>query len=72
MSDQSTTVTPSSPHPVPTGPRPKVTNRGRTSVPISSSNSESMDIPEFEPFGLPGPRGFPPMTGEEQRCFFFL
>ncbi|XP_028462045.1 coagulation factor XIII A chain [Perca flavescens] len=62
MSDQGATPTPSVPPPAPTGPPPKVTNRGRTAVPISSSNSDSTDIPEFEPFVLPGPRGFPPMT----------
>ncbi|KAF1380726.1 hypothetical protein PFLUV_G00166920 [Perca fluviatilis] len=62
MSDQGATPTPSLPPPTPTGPPPKVTNRGRTAVPISSSNSDSTDIPEFEPFVLPGPRGFPPMT----------
>ncbi|XP_031145715.1 coagulation factor XIII A chain [Sander lucioperca] len=62
MSDQGATPTPSPAPPAPTGPPPKVTNRGRTAVPISSSNSDSTDIPEFEPFVLPGPRGFPPMT----------
>ncbi|XP_059211111.1 coagulation factor XIII A chain [Centropristis striata] len=62
MADQSVTPTASDPPPPPTGPRPKSTNRGRTSDPISSSNSDSTDIPEFEPFGLPGPRGFPPLT----------
>ncbi|TKS93058.1 Coagulation factor XIII A chain [Collichthys lucidus] len=55
------TLSPSAP-PVPTGPPPKVTNRGRTAVPIASSNSDTTDVPEFEPFGAPGPRGFPPLT----------
>ncbi|XP_070785727.1 coagulation factor XIII A chain [Enoplosus armatus] len=62
MSDQGTTSTPSPAPPVPTGPPPKATNRGRTAVPIASSNSDTTDIPEFEPFVAPGPRGFPPLT----------
>ncbi|KAK5858649.1 hypothetical protein PBY51_002772 [Eleginops maclovinus] len=62
MSDQGATPTPTPAPPPPTGPRPKMTNRGRTAVPISTSNTESSEIPEFEPFGLPGPRGFPPLT----------
>ncbi|XP_070849698.1 coagulation factor XIII A chain [Chaetodon trifascialis] len=62
MSDQAVTPTPSPAPPAPTGPRPKMTNRGRTSAPMASSNSESLDVPEVEYFGLPGPRGFPPMT----------
>ncbi|KAM7366390.1 hypothetical protein PAMP_015833 [Pampus punctatissimus] len=62
MSDQGVTVTPSSDPPIPTGPPPKVTNRGRTAAPIASSNSDSTDIPEFEYFGVPGPRGLPPLT----------
>ncbi|KAM9335430.1 LOW QUALITY PROTEIN: coagulation factor XIII A chain-like [Symphorus nematophorus] len=62
MSDQATTVTPSDPPPSPSGPPPKITNRGRTAVPAASSNSDTTEVPEFEPFGLPGPRGFPPMT----------
>ncbi|XP_076581166.1 coagulation factor XIII A chain [Chaetodon auriga] len=62
MSDQAVTPTPSPAPPIPTGPRPKVTNRGRSSAPMASSNSESLDVPEVEYFGLPGPRGFPPMT----------
>lgn len=64
MSDQGATLTPSPAPPAPTGPRPKVTNRGRTTIPAASSNSDSTDVPEFEPFGVPGPRGYPPMTGE--------
>lgn len=64
MSDQSTTATPSAPPPAPTGPPPKVTNRGRTAVPIASSNFDAADIPEFEHFGTVGPRGLPPLTGE--------
>ncbi|XP_041635652.1 coagulation factor XIII A chain [Cheilinus undulatus] len=63
MSDQTTTVAPDSAPPVPSGPPPKVTSRGRSADPIDSSNTDSTaDIPEFEPFGLPGPRGFPPLT----------
>lgn len=62
MSDQDATPQPSPAPPPPTGPPPKITNRGRTSVPLSTSNSDTTDIPEFEPFGLPGPRGFPPLT----------
>lgn len=64
MSDSATTVDPSPAPTAPTGPRPKVTNRGRTAFAIASSNSESTEVPEFEPFIAPGPRGFPPMTGE--------
>lgn len=62
MSDQGSSLTPSPAPPAPSGPPPKVTNRGRTAVPVASSNSEGTDIPEFEPFGAPGPRGFPPLT----------
>ncbi|KAM8746729.1 coagulation factor XIII A chain [Acanthopagrus schlegelii] len=62
MSDQSTTPTPSPAPPVPSGPPPKVTNRGRTAVPIASANADTTEVPEFEPFGAPGPRGFPPLT----------
>ncbi|KAF3837190.1 hypothetical protein F7725_004654 [Dissostichus mawsoni] len=62
MSDPGATATPSPAPPPPTGPRPKMTSSGRSAVPISTSNSDSTDIPEFEPFGLPGPRGFPPLT----------
>uniref|UniRef100_A0A7N8XN62 protein-glutamine gamma-glutamyltransferase n=1 Tax=Mastacembelus armatus TaxID=205130 RepID=A0A7N8XN62_9TELE len=64
MADQSATPTPSPAPPAPTGPTPKVTNRGRTTAPIAISNSDTTDIPEFEPFVAPGPRGFPPLTGE--------
>uniref|UniRef100_A0A672GI70 protein-glutamine gamma-glutamyltransferase n=1 Tax=Salarias fasciatus TaxID=181472 RepID=A0A672GI70_SALFA len=32
-------------------------------LPVDSSNSETSDFPEVEYFGLPGPRGFPPLTG---------
>ncbi|XP_029944213.1 coagulation factor XIII A chain [Salarias fasciatus] len=63
MSGQSTPVAPSAPPPPPAGRPPKVTNRGRTTVPVDSSNSETSDFPEVEYFGLPGPRGFPPLTG---------
>ncbi|XP_038588315.1 coagulation factor XIII A chain [Micropterus salmoides] len=62
MSDQDATPTPSPAPPIPTGPPPKVTNRGRSAVPIASSNSDTTEIPEFEPFVAPGPRGFPPLT----------
>uniref|UniRef100_A0A3Q3MA32 protein-glutamine gamma-glutamyltransferase n=1 Tax=Mastacembelus armatus TaxID=205130 RepID=A0A3Q3MA32_9TELE len=62
MADQSATPTPSPAPPAPTGPTPKVTNRGRTTAPIAISNSDTTDIPEFEPFVAPGPRGFPPLT----------
>ncbi|XP_040887491.1 coagulation factor XIII A chain [Toxotes jaculatrix] len=62
MSDQDATPTPSPAPPPPTGPRPKVTNRGRTAIPIASSNSDTTDIPEFEHFGVLGPRGLPPLT----------
>lgn len=64
MSDSATPVDPSPAPTAPTGPRPKLTNRGRTAFAIASSNSESTEVPEFEPFIAPGPRGFPSMTGE--------
>lgn len=64
MSDKVAPLTPSTAPPIPSGPRPKVTNRGRSAVPIASSNSDSKEVPEFEPFSAPGPRGFPPLTGE--------
>lgn len=64
MSDKDAAPVPSSPPPAPTGNRPKVTNRGRSTDPISSSNSDSTEVPEFEPFVAPGPRGYPPLTGE--------
>lgn len=64
MSDPAPAVDPSPAPTPPTGPRPKVTNRGRTTFAIASTNSESTEVPEFEPFIAPGPRGFPPMTGE--------
>ncbi|KAG7495538.1 coagulation factor XIII A chain [Solea senegalensis] len=38
------------------------TSRGRTTVPVASDNSDITDVPEFEFFGLPGPRGLPPLT----------
>lgn len=66
MSHKAATETPSSNPPVPTGPRPKVTNRGRTIAPIATSNSDAFDIPDKEYFGAPGPRGYPPLTGEGQ------
>lgn len=68
MSDPAPTPSSVDPSPAPTapsGPRPKVTNRGRTAFAVASSNSESTEVPEFEPFIAPGPRGFPPMTGEK-------
>lgn len=55
-------MAPSSAPPVPSGPPPKLTSRGRATAPIASSNFDSTDVPEFEPFGMPGPRGFPPLT----------
>ncbi|MEQ2211680.1 hypothetical protein XENOCAPTIV_011929 [Xenoophorus captivus] len=63
MSDQGATPTPSTAPPPTIGRPPKVDNRGRTSVPIDSSNLEAKDIPEIEYFAAPGPRGYPPMTG---------
>ncbi|KAG7495537.1 coagulation factor XIII A chain [Solea senegalensis] len=60
MSDRD--ATPSDVPPPPTGPRPKATSRGRTTVPVASDNSDITDVPEFEFFGLPGPRGLPPLT----------
>ncbi|XP_035004642.2 coagulation factor XIII A chain [Hippoglossus stenolepis] len=60
MSDQGATAVPSEAPPPPSGPRPKGTSRGRTSVPMASANSDSTDIPEFEFFGTP--RGLPPLT----------
>ncbi|XP_039997191.1 coagulation factor XIII A chain [Xiphias gladius] len=62
MSDQDATPNPSPAPPAPTGPPPKVTSRGRTAVPVASSNSDTTDIPEFEFFGVAGPRGIPPLT----------
>uniref|UniRef100_A0A665URW3 protein-glutamine gamma-glutamyltransferase n=1 Tax=Echeneis naucrates TaxID=173247 RepID=A0A665URW3_ECHNA len=67
MSDQDAPTTPS---PAPAAPSPAsvtsspVTNHGRSSVPISTSNSDFTDIPETEYFDAPGPRGYPPLTGE--------
>ncbi|XP_028330126.1 coagulation factor XIII A chain [Gouania willdenowi] len=62
MSHQGTSVPPASPPPPPAGRLPKTTNRGRSSDPIDSSNSATSDFPELEYFGVPGPRGFPPLT----------
>uniref|UniRef100_A0A665URP9 protein-glutamine gamma-glutamyltransferase n=1 Tax=Echeneis naucrates TaxID=173247 RepID=A0A665URP9_ECHNA len=56
-------VTSSPAPPPPSGRPPKVTNHGRSSVPISTSNSDFTDIPETEYFDAPGPRGYPPLTG---------
>uniref|UniRef100_A0AAQ4QRZ3 protein-glutamine gamma-glutamyltransferase n=1 Tax=Gasterosteus aculeatus aculeatus TaxID=481459 RepID=A0AAQ4QRZ3_GASAC len=64
MSSEGAAPISSSLPPAPPGHPPKVTNRGRSAVPISTLNSQSSDVPEFEPFGAPGPRGFPPMSGE--------
>lgn len=64
MSDEATIATPSPAPPAPTGPPPKVTNRGRAAAPAASANSETSDIPEYEYFIQPGPRGYPPLTGE--------
>lgn len=62
MSDEATIATPSPAPPAPTGPPPKVTNRGRAAAPAASANSETSDIPEYEYFIQPGPRGYPPLT----------
>ncbi|XP_022619852.1 coagulation factor XIII A chain-like [Seriola dumerili] len=62
MSDKDTSPTPSPAPPLPTGPPPKVTNRGRSAGPTASSNSDSTDIPDFEFYGAPHPRGVPPLT----------
>ncbi|XP_041840903.1 coagulation factor XIII A chain isoform X2 [Melanotaenia boesemani] len=62
MADQSASASPSPAPPIPTGRPPKVGNRGRTTGPIDSSNFETTDIPEVEYFGMPGPRGHPPLT----------
>ncbi|XP_071774120.1 coagulation factor XIII A chain [Centroberyx gerrardi] len=62
MSDQAGTPTPSLPPPVPAGPRPKLTNRGRSADPIASSNTDIADVQEYEYFVAPGPRGYPPLT----------
>lgn len=62
MSDQGTIVAPSDPPPLPSGPRPRTTNRGRSAAPTATSNSDSSDMPELEYFGIPGPRGYPPLT----------
>lgn len=69
MSDREATAIPSPAPPAPTGPRPKVSNRGRFTVPVDSSNSDTNDVPEFEYFGVPGPRGLPPLTGRGQISF---
>jgi len=63
MSEQGAMATPSPAPPPPIGRPPKVSNRGRASGPVDSSNTETTDIPEIEYFGAPGPRGYPPMTG---------
>ncbi|XP_072232624.1 coagulation factor XIII A chain [Leuresthes tenuis] len=62
MSEQGALATPSPAPPPPIGRPPKVSNRGRASGPVDSSNAESTDVPEIEYFGAPGPRGYPPMT----------
>ncbi|KAM9836730.1 coagulation factor XIII A chain [Aulostomus maculatus] len=60
MSNQGDLVTPSPAPPIPTGPPPKVPNRGRAAAPTASSNADTSDVPEFEFFGTP--RGLPPLT----------
>ncbi|KAJ0006527.1 hypothetical protein NQD34_013800 [Periophthalmus magnuspinnatus] len=62
MSDPSTFVESSAPPPPPSGPRPRITNRGRTAGPAANSNLDTSDIPEYEYFVAPGPRGYPPLT----------
>ncbi|KAJ8386889.1 hypothetical protein AAFF_G00164860 [Aldrovandia affinis] len=42
-------------------PKRQVSFRGRSNVPVASSNAEGEDAPEFEPFGLM-PRGPPPLA----------
>ncbi|KAL0970145.1 hypothetical protein UPYG_G00237770 [Umbra pygmaea] len=42
-------------------PPPKVSHRGRTAAPIASSNADSEEVLEFEPFGLM-PRGPLPLN----------
>ncbi|XP_030194376.1 coagulation factor XIII A chain [Gadus morhua] len=57
-------VVPSSaPPPAPPGGAPpKVTHHGRVAAPVASSNEDTEELPEFEPFGAPGPRGFPSLA----------
>ncbi|XP_076018726.1 coagulation factor XIII A chain [Genypterus blacodes] len=62
MSDQAATITPDPAPPAPTGRPPKVSSRGRTAGPLANSNADGDDVPEFELFGTPGPRGLPPLT----------
>lgn len=65
MTDQETpenTATPATPAAPPVRPK-KASHRGRSTGPIASSNNESEEIPEFEPFG-PLARGLPSLTGE--------
>lgn len=63
MSD--TTTTPTSP-PAPAPPPSKGNRRGRKAGPADNSNSEFANFPEVEYFIAPGPRGYPPLTGEGQ------
>lgn len=62
MSDQASSVRSSAPPPPPPGPRPKTTSRGRAAAPAANSNMDTSDIPEYEYFVAPGPRGYPPLT----------
>lgn len=64
MSDQGDAPTPSAAPAPPAGRPPKVGHRGRASGPTDSDNFETADIPELEYFVAPGPRGYPPLTGE--------
>ncbi|XP_008321802.2 coagulation factor XIII A chain [Cynoglossus semilaevis] len=62
MAEQGSTPSPSDAPPAPSGPPPKVTTLGRAAAPMASSNSDFTEVPEFEVFGIPGPRGLPPLT----------
>ncbi|XP_029609995.1 coagulation factor XIII A chain-like isoform X2 [Salmo trutta] len=42
-------------------PLPQVSHRGRSAAPIASSNAEGEEVPEFDSFGIIGPRGPPPL-----------
>ncbi|XP_055757556.1 coagulation factor XIII A chain-like [Salvelinus fontinalis] len=42
-------------------PPPQVSHRGRSAAPIASSNAEGEEVPEFDSFGIIGPRGPPPL-----------
>ncbi|CAL8325749.1 unnamed protein product [Lota lota] len=47
---------------LPDGPPPKVTHRGRVVTPSASSNEDADELPEFEYFVAPGPRGLPSLA----------